>query len=578
MGVTGLTDIFKLILANLTQAERDAIVKQLASYAQIRGSVIIFDSSPMFFRWNLIGGSGPDLNNARNEEERNHIIERMNAGCIRGFAKFIAEMRSNDITPIVVFDLPRDDSQLYTTISHYLDTVRARDPCSVSPIAIKVESDLTPIAESATALAPALAPVAVAPKTASEGSVTAAWVNRRAVEAPEWIRTQKIDSAMLLQAKTETREERIETRNATEEKTGKVSFSIHSPLIIAIKDLCDYLGIRAVFPLVEADWAIAALAKEYSKTRKTYVLSIDSDMLTYDLGSSELLRSVSLIGTKLRGDNLELIHPVALWSLLGLIDTESRAYLAAMLGCDYTKGVVKLGPKTAPTLFSPCDVTRRLKRAAWEDITRAASSPNHLGLNSKLVKWNLHDSCFIGMTPDQIRAIKVTPATLIHPTWLVPLTSIDKFLCESYSYKLSPDQYLQFKNAVLAMLYGPMIEDEGLRAMHFFDTPIAAIPTAPSMIVGGGSADPKLPAYIRSVRMATGKCLQSAFSDLERAGCQIDLFGIRNPMDEAEMAEAEMAEVGIKKDLEFRPGDGGDAQGAATEEADPSSTADIQSP
>lgn len=505
MGVEGLSDLFKLVIGRLSAERIGEIIHEITSLAQIPNCTLILDSSPMMFKWNLIGaGPDPSMNVANTPEERDLIVERMNTGCLRGFARFLGAARSLGITPIVVFDLPREDVEPYGTISRCIDWIASE---RAAPTTAVSEESPAPAPAPPTAPAPAPTP-------------SVAWL-------PTWFDIRGVDAATLLQAKTGTRASRIGTRAAAEERTHVVQFSVQRSLVSAVHDLCAYFDVQTVFPITEADWAIAALAKERSALGPTYILSIDSDMFTYDVGSAKLLRSVSLVpGRRLRGSDLEMIDPIALWDELGLSDIESRAMLAATLGCDYYIGVNKLGPKTAPTIFSPCDLTRRIKRLPWREITQwtcgtigssgvrasGASPADPVGL----AKWNMHPSCFDGMSADEITRTVPTPVTLTRPTFRPSLRSVDRFLTETYAEKLSRESHLEFQHAVLSMMYGPLVE--GLAMSR-------------PMLVGGGvgtgdtTGDTKLTRQrvcADAILRTTGPWLGTALDDLRAIGFPLD--------------------------------------------------------
>ena len=286
MGIKGLSTIIKSLYSELSTEEACRLAKTV-SISSLKGATIVIDYSMMAFQHGNSIFRGD--------------LEAMNTGCIIGFLQFINLSRVSGFKPIIILDQVNDDDE----------------PLSIIGGALR---DMSAISSSTSSSKEALSRAAAA---------------------------NGLDAAIILQAKTETREKRIQTRRAIEADTKKDQFRVSDGLADVIQSICRYFGVECYRPLVEADWLLAHVAREESKKGDTYIMTEDSDLLIYDVGEAKMLRRNTVSGEgRLKGIMYQVIDPIVLWRSLGLPDERSRILLAVILGCDYFDGIYMIGPST----------------------------------------------------------------------------------------------------------------------------------------------------------------------------------------------------------------------------------------
>jgi len=361
-------------------------------------------------------------------------LPAMGSGCLIGFFRFIKGLLRRGIRPIVVFDQVSEELDAYAASNRCLDSIRA------------------------------------------DG-----------VEA-----AKEVDVALVLQAKTETRLGRIRTREEAEAASGRSQFRVTNELVEVVEKACQILSIQTFRPLIEADWLLATVAKAESARNPTYIITDDTDLLIYDIGSAKLLRRFSLDGGgKHKGTAYQMVDPSVAWKLLSLTEFERRAYLAAILGCDYFDGVFRIGPKAVMHVLQmepefcrskmikrgyAASLANKATRGMLGDVIdstvcsvrlRGPAWMKHL---KEFVRHKLSPSCFDGMTIREANAIQMP--------YNIPFDYIDHFLSRAYDHPVTGEQYAQFKNAIKMLRLGPMVEEK-----HYLSAPL---------LVGGTAIDPSL--------------------------------------------------------------------------------------
>ena len=282
-----------------------------------------------------------------------------------------------------------------------------------------------------------------------------------------------VEFASVLQAKTETRQQRIDARGEREEATKKEQFHVTRSLVDIIEMLCRKLNIPSFRPLVEADWLLASLAKTESELNPTYIITEDTDLLVYDIGKAKVLRRFSLTGMpKHHGLTYQAVDQGRIWNEVGLTSNAHRAYLAAILGCDYYDGVSKLGPKSVMHVLQieprygcsarlahgyrgtllPMLVIREDQPISFAAVDAAKQAK----LATEFAKKMLSPTCFDGMDP---KMAKEAPSPLT-----VGILSINHFLTRCYSGRLSDPAFEVFIRAVKTLQIGPLIEMHKLQS------------------------------------------------------------------------------------------------------------------
>jgi 5'-3' exonuclease len=410
-------------------------------------------------------------------------LHAMGSGCTIGFLQLIRQLKKFNIRPIVVFDQVLEGLDAYSASHDCLELIQ------------------------------------------KEGIVAA----------------KDIDVATILQAKTETRLGRIETRGRIEESSGRIQFRVTNELVSAIEHACKILDVETYHPLVEADWLLACIANIESSRGPTYIISEDTDLLIYDIGAAKVLRRFSLSGgDKRRGNEYQVVDPAVIWEELNLLDLNRRAYLAAILGCDYFEGVYRLGAKAVMHILQSepryCRsktirgaYTQELASRASQGITTSGlvdssvfmgrlSGPGLAKHIKEFTRRRLSPRCFNGYTIEEIRALCGTVN--------VPLVYVDSFLSEYYDNPITGDKFAQFKHAVQVIQLGPMIEEKYLTRMNrskgLVRGDCSATPMSRSEgstwedcepeLKGGG--DPSLGAAVREYqRQDLARILMEAFGD-----------------------------------------------------------------
>lgn len=342
-------------------------------------------------------------------------LTAMNGGCVANFLAFLRHLRSLGNKILIVFDQAVEGANAYDEGSHLLEELQKAG-------------------------------------------------------IPE---AKGVNFATVLQAKTETRQKRIEDRDQRKSSTHKEQFHVTGGLVNIIELGCDLLGIPALRPLVEADWLLASLAKVESEHAPTYIVTEDTDLLVYDIGKAKVLRRFSLTGgLKHKGQEYQMVDQRRLWQEMHLTDQRQKAYLASMLGCDYYDGVNRLGPKSVmhvlqieplygrggrmsreywPILLRRiCGFTPSGGIINWSNAGRIQPAKQLEIIRKEFTTHCISPTCFDGMTIPDI-------SKLAFP-FNVDLGRVDEFLRYHYTHPVNEEEWERFKQSVQVILVGPEIE------------------------------------------------------------------------------------------------------------------------
>jgi hypothetical protein len=173
------------------------------------------------------------------------------------------------------------------------------------------------------------------------------------------IETQLISKTKVLNAKEKEHDIRRKARLAHEEKHGEKLFSVTQSVSENFKLCCEALNIQHHKCVIEADALMAGIALRESKDRPTYMVSEDSDMFVYNIGSAHILRRCAigtitedgkelLIKSKLKGhtSNFEDVDVDLLWKSISITDQNLKFRIPLLMKCDYFKDISLVGPKT----------------------------------------------------------------------------------------------------------------------------------------------------------------------------------------------------------------------------------------
>jgi 5'-3' exonuclease len=410
MGIEGLTDIFKALYAELLQKDKSLADKFLRVVPLTELS-----GSKVIIDYSMLSyrhGCTADKTS----------LKTMNQGCAIGFCRTLLEFKQRNITPIVVFD------QVDKSCTHDIITVLTR----------------------------CLARVQVDEKLSDS------------------INPSKVDAAIILEAKTETRLARRTKSKEQETVTGEVQFKVTDELVDLIDTVCKLQSVETHFPLVEADWRMAYLAKSLSSDAPVYILTDDTDLLLYDIGKAKVIRAYSMSRKeRLYGCHYEVVDPAIAWKALGMEEMDRRAHLGAILGCDYFPGVPKIGPKSVIHLFSIDPTYLRQKRMMTDilPLIRAQSLTNmksdkylydssethKKSFTETFTKKMLSPTCFNGMLRSAIES-SVAP-------FKVPLEAVVDYLSCYYSQSIA-ERVRDFQNAVTVLAVGPLLEQKYLTGVR----------------------------------------------------------------------------------------------------------------
>lgn len=426
MGIEGLTDVFKSLYKELLEKKPELAGRLLkrTTLSDLRESHLIIDYSMLAFK------------HGTTSRDKSSLLS-MNRGCLTGFCDLLQRLREFDITPVIVFD-------------------QVDRGCTTNIL---------------TVLAKCLAHVQVEEKL------------------DETINPSKVDAAIILQAKTETKIERRAKRVDREQTTGEIQFKVTDGLVSIVDSVCQFKSVEAHFPLVEADWRIACIAKKLSASHPTYILTEDTDLLLYDIGSAKVLRTFSLEEKvkaeaeeqKKKPDGqrkswhlkpfvYEMVDPRVAWEAIGMESVTRRAYMGAVLGCDYFRGVTRIGPKSVIHLFVVDPPFLRQARMVKDALpalqTRASismkrdpyefSSEKDTGYPKVFLetftKKMLSPECFNGLSAKDVCALK--------SPFRVPLKAVVDYLVNHYTQPVSDKR--AFQNAATVLAVGPLLEEKYL--------------------------------------------------------------------------------------------------------------------
>lgn len=310
----------------------------------------------------------------------------------------------------------------------------------------------------------------------------------------EEVRRPTIDFAMIMQAKNETRGARRDARNARKVATKQEQFFVSNGLADAVELVCTILGIATFRPMVEADWLMASLAKIESKYHPTYIITEDTDLLLYDIGSAKVLRHYTINGQpKLSGSEYQCIDQALIWRTLRLTDPRKRAYLAAILGCDYYDGVRMIGPKSVMHVFQidpKFGRSSRIKTSSSKKLApliyrvpeafagRVVHIDQHVASlisSTEFAKHYISPMAFNGQTAEALQAWSL--GNTEPPTIDIPIEAIDDFLERVWTYRISGSSAIQFYQAAQSFCNGPIIEHHRIEVGDYHYSPTARSPS-----------------------------------------------------------------------------------------------------
>jgi 5'-3' exonuclease len=296
-----------------------------------------------------------------------------------------------------------------------------------------------------------------------------------------------IDFATVLQAKTDTRQKRIEERDFRAETTQTEQFHVTYGLVDIIELTCDLLDIPSFRPLVEADWLLASLAKLESQCGPTYIITEDTDLLVYDIGEAKVLRRFSLTGgPKHRGGEYQVVDQRRLWEAMQMTDPHHKAYLASILGCDYYDGVNRLGSKgimhvlqvdplygrggrlmaryCSDLLVKLASITHKDEIIKWDEYSKRFNPRQRELATKEFTKRFLSPTCFDGMTLAQVSALQMP--------YNVSIEHINDFLQTYYAHPVVNEEWQRLCQSVQVFLIGPLIELHKLSSRKYkYDPP-----------------------------------------------------------------------------------------------------------
>jgi 5'-3' exonuclease len=513
MGIPKLSQLLRDIISSLPPATTARFIKGPVTLGSLPPGILILDSSILFFRYSyassnggtaevaartsllesIRGASGDTklgLERELDEMDRKYS-SRYNASCMRGFSAILQEAERAGMKTIVVVDLPETGGAVCGKITEAIaclssrhshkrgsggsvgacdgDTASARAELSPLPAEKSLETHETYETVSETHET-----VETVSETHEEEAVDEqAHRRRERAEAATERFIDSVSTSSLLSVKTPTRMLRSMAREDAEARTGKPQFEIRADLIDTASKLCSLKGIPFLYPLLEADWLIAAIAQEMSSL-PVYVVTDDTDLLAANIGNASVLRSISLVSATKRvgGGAFEMVKPKEMWETVGLSLPIQRAYLATILGCDYCSGVRGIGPKSVLRLFFPWRSrwTKGVVKKAdtrWnalvlymrdymdsiEDMSVFSHDELSLGLKAEAREccslFSFHPSALDGLTVEEIEECRGDEE------WCVPTRCIERYLRESHAREYSREA---FSSSVSALMAGPSIE------------------------------------------------------------------------------------------------------------------------
>lgn len=174
-------------------------------------------------------------------------------------------------------------------------------------------------------------------------------------------------------AKSSTNVKRTMARQDLASKKG-IAFCVKKELLTLLETTIQLVDVPLYYGYVEADPVIANLGKKLSSgelfedfgisdslkehsSENVYIITEDTDLMIYDIGTSKILRKSSVYGRLKESSKYELLDISLFWKEFGMlsegnINTDLLYRISVFLGCDYFDGVPKVGPKTLFKYFA----------------------------------------------------------------------------------------------------------------------------------------------------------------------------------------------------------------------------------